>query len=283
MATVLNYNSIKPVNRIMIGIPVTGLVRIEWAVARYGQVIPCNWSQSDLLQFLDQFSPVQYTVADARNIIATEAVRQKFEWLFFIDHDVVLPNTTILKLNERMINNPVPIWSGLYFTKSVPSEPLVYRGIGNGYFSDWELGDDVWVSAVPMGCTMINVKLLEVLYYESEEYVINGYKARRIFETPSRVLFDLETMSSGGFTGTEDINFCNRIINNNIFEKAGFPEYHKKEYPFLVDTSIFCTHIDQNGNQYPLYGEELRFLPKNLRNKRKDEIIDYLKNKFNMI
>lgn len=282
MAT-LNYNSIKPVNRIMIGIPVTGLVRIEWAVARYGQVIPCNWSQSDLLQFLDQFSPVQYTVADARNIIATEAVRQKFEWLFFIDHDVVLPNTTILKLNERMINNPVPVWSGLYFTKSVPSEPLVYRGIGNGYFSDWELGDDVWVSAVPMGCTMINVKLLEVLYHESEEYIINGYKVRRIFETPSRVLFDLETMSSGGFTGTEDINFCNRIINDNIFEKAGFPEYKEKEFPFLVDTSIFCTHIDQNGNQYPLYGEELRFLPKNLRNKRKDEIIDYLKNKFNMM
>ena len=30
-------------NRIVIGIPMTGTIRSEWALARYGQVIPCNW------------------------------------------------------------------------------------------------------------------------------------------------------------------------------------------------------------------------------------------------
>ncbi len=122
--------------RIMIGIPMTGLVRSEWMLARYGQVIPCNWSQVDCLQFLDQWSPVGFLVAGARNIIASACVEQGFEWLFFIDHDTIIPPNTILKWNDRMLKKDVPVYSGLYFTKSLPSEPLVYRGRGTSYYND---------------------------------------------------------------------------------------------------------------------------------------------------
>ena len=111
-------------NRIMVGIPMTGMLRSEWVLARYGQIIPCNWSQVDCIQFLDQWSPIGFLVADARNIIASACVEQEFEWLFFIDHDTIMPPYTIMKLNERMLKNEIPIWSGLYFTRSVPSEPL---------------------------------------------------------------------------------------------------------------------------------------------------------------
>ena len=38
------------VNRILIGTPVTGLVRVEWMQARYGQVIPVNWSNVIMMQ-----------------------------------------------------------------------------------------------------------------------------------------------------------------------------------------------------------------------------------------
>ena len=81
---------VSSVNRIMIGIPLTGNVRAEWMLARYGQVIPCNWSQVDCIRFLDQWSPMGFSVADARNVIATAFVEQGFEWLFFIDHDTIL-------------------------------------------------------------------------------------------------------------------------------------------------------------------------------------------------
>ena len=247
-------------NRIMIGIPMTGLLRSEWVLARYGQVIPCNWSQVDCLQFLDQWSPMGFLVAEARNLVATACVEQGFEWLFFIDHDTILPPNTILKWNDRMLKADVPVWSGLYFTKSLPSEPLVYRGRGTSYYKDWQVGEEVWVDGLPMGCTMIHSSILKVLYDESPEIEVKGRKIREIFETPARTYFDPETRSWFTATRTEDLNLCSRIIDNNIFEKAGWPEFQKKEFPFLIDTSVFCKHIDNNGVQYPSNGEEQGFV-----------------------
>jgi len=82
------YKATKPIQqRIMVGIPMTGLLRSEWVLARYSQVVPCNWSQVDMIRWVDSQSPVGYMVADARNIIATEAINGNFEWLLFIDAD----------------------------------------------------------------------------------------------------------------------------------------------------------------------------------------------------
>jgi hypothetical protein len=237
----------------------TGLVRSEWAVARYGQVIPCNWSQTDSLMWLEQFSPLGFLVADARNMAVKQCLDYKFDWLFFIDHDVVLPPHTIVTWNERMLDGKIPMWAGLYFTKSVPSEPLVYRGRGTGYYIKWKLGDKVWVDGIPMGCTMIHSSILRVVWDDSEEYEAGGFRLRRAFETPAKVFTDPETQSWFTVSGTEDLNFCNKLIEKDYLAKAGWPEYQKKKYPFLIDTSVFCKHIDFDGIQYPSRGEEAYF------------------------
>lgn len=259
------YKATKPIQqRIIVGIPMTGLLRSEWVMARYSQVTPCNWAQVDVIRWLDPHSPLGYMVADARNIIADEAIKGNFEWLFFIDHDVILPMGTILAINEYMINPQAPIVSGLYFTKSVPSEPLIYRKRGNGYYSNWKMGDRVWVDGVPMGCTLIDVKLLKAVAGEVEEYIVEGRKVKRIFETPARAVFDPETNGWHNSSGTEDLEFCSRVIEHKLIEKAG---YEQKEYPFILDTSLFCKHIDFSGVQYPSRGEELEF-----RNKDNAEV-----------
>lgn len=255
----------KSKKRMMIGIPMTGLLRSEWVLARYGQIVPCNWSMGEYFQYVDQWSPLYYTVADARNIIVQEAVKQKYEWLFFLDHDVVLPPATLLHVNERMNKADIPIWSGLYFTKSRPSEPLIYRGRGNSYYGKWKLGDKVWVDAIPMGCTLINVSILAAMYKEAEEYKVGDIKVRRIFQTPRQVHYDPETHAWFTAQGTEDIHWCTKVMEESFFEKAGWSKFQKKKYPFLIDTSIFCKHIDWNGVQYPAEGEEGEFVdPKTL-------------------
>jgi len=250
----------KPYKRIMFGIPMTGLLRSEWVLARYSQVIPCNWSQVEAVHWMNQYSPIDFGVADARNFIASAAVEQGFKWLFFIDHDVVLPPGTFLKLNELMIKKEYPVWSGLYFTKSVPSEPLIYRGRGTGYYPDWKMGDLVWVDGVPMGCTLINVKLLEVLYHESKEYNLGSKTVREIFTTPRKVWFSPEDRSWFTSTGTEDLDWCSRVIESGALRKAGFDEFADKKYPFVIDTSVFCKHIDMDGIQFPARGEEQQFI-----------------------
>jgi hypothetical protein len=255
-------NNSKVHHRLMVGIPVTGLVRVEWMMARFGQIHPCNWSQTDAIQWLDQYSPIDFLVADARNIIVHFVIEQNFDWLFFIDHDTVLHPMTVFKLNERMIKGNVPMWSGLYFTKSVPSEPLVYRGNGTGYYNKWKFGDQVWVDGIPMGCTMIHNSILRAMADESEVYEPRkGMLVKKVFSTPSKVWYDPESRTWFTATGTEDLKFCADIVEKDIFKKAGWPAYSKKKYPFLIDTSIYCKHIDEAGIQYPANGEDREFLP----------------------
>lgn len=255
-------NKNKPYLRLMVGIPMTGLLRSEWVLARYGQIIPTNWSHVDTIQFIDQYSPIGFSVADARNIIATLCVEKEFEWLWFIDHDTILPPDATVRVNQHMIKKEIPVFSGLYFTKSKPAEPLLYRGRGSSYYTDWKLGDEVWVDGIPMGCTVIHSSLLKVMYDESEQYKVGDQMVRKIFETPAKKVFDPEQSAWLTETGTEDIKWCHRVITERIFDKAGWHEYQEKEYPFMVDTNIFCKHIDWNGNQFPSIGEEQYFLKK---------------------
>lgn len=256
--------------RIMIGIPMTGLLRAEWTLARYGQVIPCNWSHVDSLHWIDQYSPLDFLVADARNVIVHNFIQNGFEWLLQIDSDVVLPYDCFIKINDYMLKAKVPMLSGLYFTKSRPSEPLLYRGRGNSYYADWKLGEKVWVDGIPSGITLIHRSLLEVLYNESKSYeVMPGLHVKEVYETPSKVWFEPESRSWFASTGTEDLTLCSRIMDEGIFKKAGWDEFEEKEFPFLCDTSIFGRHITNDGIQYPAHGEEFQFAPKD-----KDEEIN---------
>jgi hypothetical protein len=259
-------NREKPIHRLIYGCPMTGIVRGEWAITRFNQVVPCNWSKVDMTQWLDQWSPLGFTVADARNIIATVAVEQEFEWLFFHDHDVIIPQGTLLWLNELMIKRDTPVVSGIYFTKSVPSEPLIYMKKGEGYAQDWKFGDKKWVGFTHMGCTLIHVSILKAMYTESPSYQMGNSIVKRIFETPAKVWYDYNTDAFHAMAGTEDIHWCDKVVTGGFFEKAGWPEFQKKQYPFLCDTSIYCKHISFDGVQYPMNGEDLQFEPHRLKN-----------------
>ena len=248
--------------RLLIGIPMTGLLRAEWALARWGQCLPTNWSAVDFVRFLDQYSPLRFTVADARNIIATTAVEKNFEWLWFIDHDVVLPQLATVMLNEYIIRPEYPIVSGLYFTKSVPAAPLVYRGIGTGYYAGWKFGDVVECDGHGMGCTLIHCSILKEMYAISEPYQVENMMVRRIFETPQRIYVDPTDNTMSLAQGTEDLEFLQKVIEKGILAKAGWSKAAKKKYPFIVDTNIYCKHIDPNGTQYPMMGEEQDYAPR---------------------
>jgi len=244
--------------RICIAVPTTGQVRIEWVLARFGQVIPCNWANGDVFQYFDQFSPMGWAVADARNICVKYCLKNNFEWLFFIDHDVVLPPDTFLKITDYMNKGDIPVVSGLYYCKGSHPEPLLFRGRGNSYYTDWKMGDKVMVDGIPMGCTLIHASLLRYLYDKSEAYTTSTLGGpvvvRRVFETPRSAWFDPEELRYETRIGTEDLFWCDRVKDENVFANCGvekFKKYQDMEFPFLVDTSMFAKHIDENGQQFP--------------------------------
>lgn len=268
LRTFLDKNPGKWSNRIIIGTPMTGLVRSEWVVARYGQTIPTNWSHIETMQWMSSHVPLMYQVADAENLIAKACVEGNFEWLLFIEHDNVLPPNTFVKLNQYMIKGDIPVVAGLYFTKSDPPEPMTYREPGHGFYADWHLGDKVWCRGIPFGCTLIHGSIIRELWKISPEYQVGNQTTRRVFKSPENVFLDPTGRDWMMTQGTSDLNFCSQLIDEKIFEKAGWPKFQKMKYPFLVDTSIFVKHIDNNGVQWPLAVPD-DLLPREAKDKKK--------------
>lgn len=204
-----------------------------------------------MLQFMNSYIPLRYQVADAQNLIVKEAVEKDYEWLFLLEHDTILPPDGFIRLNEYMQDGKTPVVSGLYYTRSRPSEPILYRGRGNGFYGGWKMGDKVWVDGVPTGCLLIHGSILRAMWAESEECTIGKITTRRVFDTPRAVWFDPERGVFNTAAGTSDLDWCSRVIDGGFFDKAGWPQYQQMRWPFLVDTNLFCRHINPNGEQFP--------------------------------
>jgi hypothetical protein len=190
-------------------------------------------------------------VDDAQNIIVKQAVEGKYQWLLLIEHDTIPPADAFIRFNQYMRDEKIPVVSGLYYARSRPSEPLVFRGRGNSFYGDWQPGDMVWCDGVPTGMLLIHCSILRAMWDESPEYSVRGTITRRVFETPRNVWIDPTTHQFNSESGTSDLAWCDRVMKGGFFEKAGWKEYQEKEYPFCVDTNIFCKHIDPDGQQYP--------------------------------
>lgn len=241
------------VNRLLVATPTTGTVRIEWVQARYGQVVPVNWSMVTMLQYVNSFIPLRYQVADAQNLIVREVVTQDFEWLLLIEHDVCLPADGFVRINAHIREAKYPVVSGLYYSRSRPSEPLLFRGRGTSFYDQWEMGDLVWVDGVPTGVLLIHSAVLRAMWDESAEYLVGQEKVRRVFDTPRNLWFDPESAQYNTTSGTSDLAWCTRVMEGDYLRKAGWSAFADEHpaYPFPVDTNLFCRHINIDGEQFP--------------------------------
>jgi len=232
--------------RTLIATPTEGLIRHEWARARYGQIIPMNWESS-------YYEIVGFPIDDAYNFIVKRALEIDVEWLIVIEDDVLIPHDTIVKFEQYQRRGDIPIVSGLYYLKANPTIPLVFRGRGNGAYTDFKIGKKVWCDGFGMGCLLINMKILKWFWNHSEEYAIpDGSKTRRIFESPRRSFFDPQSGQYGAMCGTQDLYFYDKVKDFGVYKECGWPAIQRKKYPLLCDTSIFCHHIDRmTGKQYP--------------------------------
>jgi hypothetical protein len=247
--SIVNDSGVAYTNRILVGTATTGLVRVEWVAARYSQIIPMNWSQVQVNEYISASMPLHYQVDDAQNLMVKQCLVGDFEWLFLLEHDVMLPDNALVLLNQYLMDGEIPIVSGLYYSRSRPSEPLAFRGRGNGVYKDWQHGDKVWVDGVPTGCLLIHHSILKLMWAESPEYVIRNQVVRRVFETPRKAFYD-DNGQHNTISGTSDLYWCDRVMRENVIERAGWKVPDPKN-PFMLDTNLFCKHINMSGEQFP--------------------------------
>jgi len=109
----------------------------------------------------------------SRNILTAQALREKAEWLFFLDSDVVPP----LNVIPRLFAHDLPIISGLYWRRYENLQPCVYKMSQEGLpiaYTDEELAlygaSIIEVEASGAGCLLIHNSVFEKLKPTVEQF-----------------------------------------------------------------------------------------------------------------
>lgn len=94
----------------------------------------------------------------ARNNACQDMLNGGFQWLFFLDDDVIPPSDAI----RRLMNWNFPIISGLYYRRHDGLQPVMQRG-ATGWITDFQIGTLVEADVVGAGCLLIHRSVLETL------------------------------------------------------------------------------------------------------------------------
>jgi len=108
----------------------------------------------------------------------------------------------------------IPIWGGLYFTKSQPASPLMYREWGESFVTDWKMGRQGVGTGMGMGNNVIHRSILELLYKDSEEVTSGAGTRCAGFRDAEDGGLD-PRRACGARPAHGDIFFYDRIIKGN--------------------------------------------------------------------
>jgi hypothetical protein len=243
-------NTGKYKHRLLVGTPTMGVIRIEFHNAVNALVMPVNFQISNQ-------TPIGFLVADAQNLIVKDALARGFEWVLLLEDDVLVPPDLLLRLEPYMQAQTAPVVSGLYPLKSTMALPFIFRGRGNGVFTDFTVGEKVWADGVPTGCLLLHASLLEALAKVVPTYTLtaNGgpLVLPRFFETPRKAFADVGAGTYQKLVGTSDLYFCDQLKEHGILKKAGWTKLAAKPFPYLVDTAINCGHIERGEGVVRVY------------------------------
>jgi predicted SAM-dependent methyltransferase len=197
---------------IVVGIPSFGMVSTYFMQGRMGQAMPLVSSA------IDKFV-IGKPIADARNEIVEFALSQGANYIYWLDDDVIPPPDAFLKMYKHRVD----IINGVYWSKSNPPMPLLFRNHFEGPYWDWHVGDLIEIDAAGSGLTLVKTDVYRKIkepWYSTDYASFPGVK-------------------SAPPNNTEDLYFYWKA------REAG--------YKIWADTSIQAYHYDKvNGVMYSM-------------------------------
>lgn len=157
-------------------------------------------------------------IYDGRNLISLKAITEQYDYVMWIDSDMILPKDTLPRLLAIAQEKDVPMVSGLYVKRAYPTSPVLYSSIAqpamnkDGFmiqqiitYEDYPQNSVFPVAGCGFGCVLTSVPLLKKVWDKFGP-----------------------AFSPYPWAG-EDISFCYRV--NQLNETI------------LCDSSISCGHI----------------------------------------
>jgi len=183
--------------------------------------------------------------ANARRKVVEHARAHNAEFLFFIDTDVFPPLDTLAKLFAAN----KPIVTGIYYMKTFPPQPVIYKKMGSGPYYDFPVEELVEIEGAGLGCCLIKMEVFD----KFEEAGIPFFQENW-----------LHKKSDGG------------IVNIPVGEDHYFFIKAKElGYKIYCDTSVLCDHLDiSTGALFPGEEEVKKIRTRILEKKGRRDILD---------
>lgn len=208
------------------------LVTPDWALSLASLEMPINTNYS-------RACTKGVEIGMARNALAETAIENKAKYILFIDDDTAPPSFTIRRLMQILdTEKDAAIAGGIYFTKSVPPMPVVFKEEGEGPHWRWKFGDVFDCSGLGTGCMMIRTEVFDHIEkpwfktVDEQEEVAAGPKYTKI---------------------NDDLYFCKKVRDAGyriIADGGVIPLHWQVESPSEADIAQRM-HFSMPADSYP--------------------------------
>lgn len=212
---------------VLIGVPTLQRIgpRWEWMDAYASLQIPLGAAHARLRVYGEY-------VADARNQIATRALETNCDWLLFISDDVIAPPNIF----ELLYRHKKKLVTGVYWTKSYPHQPYIWKDLMKGPHLDWKYGEFFkidWAGCFTAGemvMTPSGFKAIETLTPGDMVISGNGIE-RKVLKTYSRkyegIGFKISSYGNGiGMPVTEKHRF--KVVGRSTTDKGTWRPWSRR-------------------------------------------------------
>ena len=209
--------------------------------------------QDDLpfkITHLEIIAPKTFPIDANRNMAVATILEKNFDVSIWFDADQTFPKNMIF----RLLNNPEPILAGMYYIKSAPFFPVVYKetkeskdaGLFNWFtpITDYPREDPFHADMIGMGCVKINSKVFRTIadnYETKPEFFRYGVNPITIDEEEPN---------------TPELNkYRDKYLIRDVTEDVFFWKQVREmtDYKIVIDPKIQCGHITEIQSNQELF------------------------------
>jgi len=158
--------------------------------------------------------------AAARTECVRKARESNFKWLFFIDDDVFIPFDALAKL----LGSGKEIISGVYWTKSENTAPVIFEDIGQGPMYNFPVDEVIAIGGAGLGCVLINMEVFDKFDEAGMPYFVENWT----------------------YTAPDG----NRIKCNVGEDHYFYLKAREFGYQPYAHTGVLCDHYDVGANKF---------------------------------
>lgn len=117
-------------------------------------------------------------IYDSRNLLSLRAMQEKYDYVLWLDSDMICPQDTIPRMLDDLKNNPgVPMVTGLYVKRVFPTSPVIFDVVDppgkdeNGNIvkklhecTDYPKNSLFPVEGCGFGCVLMDIKLIKEVW-----------------------------------------------------------------------------------------------------------------------